>query len=470
MAGECAVTNAVAERVARARRAQQTFAAQSQEFIDRACLAVGWALINPPHNRRLSALAVAETGMGNAADKERKNQRKTLGLLRDIRGQKTTGVVFEDTARGLLEIARPVGVVAALTPSTNPLATPVNKTINALKGGNAIILSPPPQGAKVGAELLTCIHAELRKVGASPDIVQMLLPPSKAATAELMRQADLVVVTGSQRNVRAAYASGTPAVGVGTGNVAVIIDESADLPAAAAKIRMSKTFDNATSCSSENHLIIIGGVYDGMLQALQNEGGVLLGEEDKQKLAAALWREGALNRELIARDMPVFAKGAGLGEVAQKGKFLLVREDGVGAAYPFSGEKLSLVTTVYRAADFAAAKVRAAELLNHQGAGHSLGIYTNSPSRPLELGLELPACRVIVNQAHCFANGGNFDNALPFSLSMGCGTWGGNSISDNMNFRHYINTVRVVHAVAADEPSLKDIFAGYWERFGGNDG
>ena len=459
---DSAGADAVAALVVRARRAQKVFAAQSQAFVDKACLAVGWALLEPETNRRLSKMAVEETGLGNAADKERKNTRKTLGLLRDIRGQKTIGVIHEDPERGLIEIARPAGVVAALTPSTNPLATPVNKTINALKGGNAVILAPPPKGAKVGAILLERICAELDKVGAPPDLVQMLLPPSKPATESLVQQADLVVVTGSQRNVRTAYSSGVPAIGVGAGNVAVIIDETADVAAAAKKITASKIFDNATSCSSENHLVIVDEVYDAMLAALSENGGVLLNDDEKQRLQQHLWTDGALNRDMLARDMPVYAKTAGLSEAAQQARFVMVEENSVGAQYPFSGEKLSLTLTLYRAADFAAAKARTAELLEHQGAGHSVGIHTKDDSRPLELGLELPACRIIVNQAHCFANGGSFDNALPFSLSMGCGTWGKNSVCDNVNFRHYINITRVVRTCEADEPSLEDVFGEYW--------
>ena len=452
--------------VARARKAQTEFAAQSQEFIDTACIAVAWALLEPDANCRLSQMAVEETGLGNAADKEQKNRRKTLGLLRDIRGQKTVGVVREDAARGITEIARPCGIVAALTPSTNPLATPINKTINALKGGNAIILAPPPKGAKVGAALLARIHAELTKIGAPANLVQMLLPPSKEATARLMQCADLVVVTGSQRNVRAAYSSGTPAIGVGAGNVAVIVDETADIADAAAKVCASKTFDNATSCSSENHLIIVDAVYDSMIAALCKTGGVLLDEDDKRRVQKNLWKNGILNREMIARDMPVFAKRAGLSAAAERARFLMAEENGVGNAHPFSSEKLSLVLTIYRAADFAAAKARAAELLNYQGAGHSVGIHTKNDSRSLELGLELKACRIIVNQAHCFANGGSFDNALPFSLSMGCGTWGKNSISDNMNFRHYINTTRVVRPIAAAaEPTLDEFFSEYRAKY-----
>lgn len=412
-------------------------------------------------NRRLCEMAVAETGIGNAVDKQRKNVRKTLGLLRDIRGQKTVGVICEDTISGIVEIARPVGVVAALTPSTNPVATPINKTVNALKCGNAVVLAPPPAAAGTSRVLLGLMRAELKKTGAPEDIVQMLLPPSKEATYELMRQADLTVVTGSQRNVRAAYASGSPTIGVGTGNVAVIVDETADLPDAAKKICSSKIFDNATSCSSENHLVIVSEIYDAMLGALRAAGGVMLSKTDKKRLAETLWQDGALNRQMIARDMPVFAARAGLDEAAARAKFLMVQEDGVGKEFPFSGEKLSLALTVYRARDFHAAKKRLAELLAHQGAGHSVGIHTKNDKRPLELGLKLSTCRVIVNQAHCFATGGSFDNALPFSLSMGCGTWGRNSISDNLNFRHYHNTVRVVRNIPAQEPSIEEIFAGY---------
>ena len=451
----------VNDTVTRARQAQETFARASQAEVDLACLAAAAPVMRDTDNQRLAEMAVAETNLGNVADKIRKNRRKTLGLLRDIRGQKTVGIIAEDRRQGWTEIARPLGIVAALTPSTNPVATPVNKTVNALKGGNAIILAPPPQAAKTGAALLQLIHQELKKIGAPPDLVQMLLPPSKAATARLMQLADFIVVTGSQRNVRGAYSSGTPAVGVGAGNVAVIIDETADPAIAAEKIAASKTFDNATSCSSENHLVIIESAYTATLAALQKAGGILLSPAEKAKLQEKLWIDGALNRQLIARDMPVFAATAGLSEAVAQSRFIMVEENGVGPDFPYSGEKLSLALTLYRAADFAAAKEKVNQLLHHQGAGHSVGIHTEEETRPLELGLTLPACRVIVNQAHCFANGGSFDNALPFSLSMGCGSWGGNSISDNLNHRHFINTVRVIRPIPPDEPTVEDLYADY---------
>lgn len=447
--------------IQRARAAQATFANCSQAELDNACLAVAKPIFDEATNRELCEQAVAETGIGNAADKQKKNTRKTLGLLRDIHGQPSTGIINEDAANGITTIARPLGVVAALTPSTNPIATPINNIINALKGGNAIILAPPPVAANITTKLLSLIHAELKKINIPADIVQALLPPSKAATEALMKKADWVVVTGSQRNVRGAYSSGTPAIGVGAGNVAVIIDETANIEDAAAKITASKTFDNATSCSSENHLIIVDEVYDSMLAALQANGGALLTAAQKQHLQTQLWQDGALNRQLIAKDCAVFCDAAGLKNIPDTARFLMVEETQVGSGAPFSGEKLSLVLTLYKAKDYAAAAKRAHELLTHQGGGHSLGIHTNTTDRPLALGHSHPACRIIINQAHCFANGGSFDNALPFSLSMGCGSWGQNSISDNLNFRHFINTVRVVRTIAENKPTIKSLYANY---------
>src|SRR5688572_25408104 len=259
--------------VARARAAQMVADGYDQARIDELVAAAGWAILEPARNRALAELAVRDTGIGDVEDKVLKNHRKTLGLLRDLHGMKTVGVISEDAATGITEIARPVGVVCAITPSTNPAATPANKIINSLKARNAVIVAPSPKGASTCARLLEFIHAQLDLIGAPRDLVQMLPAPiTKESTAELMRQCDLVVATGSQANVRAAYASGTPAFGVGAGNVASIIDASADLEDAAAKILQSKTFDNATSCSSENSLVLLEPIADAMLAALERRG------------------------------------------------------------------------------------------------------------------------------------------------------------------------------------------------------
>ncbi|MDJ0942737.1 MAG: aldehyde dehydrogenase family protein [Kiloniellales bacterium] len=461
---------AVEDVVTRARRAQQGFAADAdQRRLDRAAKAAAWAVMEPARNRELAELAVATTGLGKVEDKVRKNHRKTLGLLRDLQGLPTCGVIREIPERGLTEIARPIGVVGAVVPSTNPVATPVNNVVNALKCGNAMVLAPSPKGTEVCARLLGYIRAELEKAGLPHDLVQMLPPPaSKAKSQRLMEAADLVIVTGSQANVRAAYRSGTPAIGVGAGNATVIVDETADLAAAAAGIAASKTFDNATSCSSENAVIVHDAVRAPFLEALAAEGGALLDAAERRRLVAALWPEGGrLSHKLLAKDIDAVIREAGLSRLDPAAtRFVVAEERTVGPENPMSGEKLSLALALYGAADFAAAKALAGKILAHQGSGHSLGLYSAKAERALELGLELPTCRVIVNQAHCFATGGAFDNGLPFSLSMGCGSWGGNSIDENLNWRHFLNITRVVRRIPAEEPALEDIFGDYWREVG----
>lgn len=457
----------IEQLVARARNAQRTYEACSQEQVDEVVTAVGWAIVHPGHNEELAKLSVQDTGLGNVADKITKNRRKTMGLLRDLRGAKSVGIIAELPDRGLIEIARPVGVVAAITPSTNPAATPANKIINALKGRNAIIVSPSPKGYSTCARLIEFIHAELDRVGAPRDLVQQIpAPVSKAATAELMIQADLVVATGSQNNVRSAYTSGTPAIGVGAGNVATIVDETANLADAALKIRLSKTFDNATSCSSENSAVIIDSVYDAMLHQLKQQGAVLLDPDQKGRLQSTMWPDGKLSPHVTAKSAREIAALAGLdGPAFEQCSCLLVEETGVGEQFPFSGEKLSPVLTLYRARDFDDAMQRIREVYRYQGAGHSIGIHTADNGRPVRLGLSMPACRIIVNQAHCFATGGSFDNGLPFSLSMGCGTWGRNSISDNLNYRHYLNITRVSWSISPQEPTEDELFGTYLKKF-----
>jgi sulfoacetaldehyde dehydrogenase len=294
--------------------------------------------------------------------------------------------------------------------------------------------------------------------------VQLLAAPvTKEATHELMRRCDLVAATGSQSNIRAAYSSGTPAIGVGMGNVVSIVDASADLADAAAKIAASKTFDNATSCSSENSLAILEPVYDAMLKALGAQGGVLLDAEEKAKLQRFLFPGGKLSADATAQSAKVIAGRAGL---ARSGKFLMVEETGTGPQHPFSGEKLSPVLALYRVRDFDEAIRVTRAVYDYQGKGHSVSLHTTDERQAMRLALELPVARVIVNQAHCFATGGSFDNGLPFSLSMGCGTWGGNSFSDNMHWRHFLNITRISRVIPERVPSEEEIFGAYFRKHG----
>ena len=453
--------------VRRARAAQRAFGMSDQERVDEAVRALAWAVYKPEHATDLAVLAVEDTGLGNIADKIVKKQRKTFGTLRDLLRVKSVGIIEEDRALGLVKYAKPIGIVGAVTPSTNPGATPVNKAMMAIKGRNAIIIAPSPLGYRTTARTVDLMREALSRAGLPPDLVQVVPPPvSKELTRALMEAVDLVVVTGSQDNVRHAYSSGTPAIGVGAGNVPVIIDETANLDDAAAKIAASKTFDNSTSCSSENALIIVDAVYDDAVAALGRAGAYLVAPGKKADIEAALWHGGKLNRHLIAKDASVLAKAFGLPQKALEARFFLVEETGIGHGFPLSGEKLSLVLTAYRARDFADAKDIARRILDHQGRGHSLGIHTTRPERARELAAELDVVRVLVNFAHTFGNGGGFDNGLPFTLSMGCGSWQKNSISENLNYRHFLNITHLVTPIPEDRPSEDDLFGPHWRKYG----
>ena len=450
-----------------ARKAQASINKYSQEQVDELILAVAWEVIQPKNNQELSEMAVEQTGLGDIEDKKRKNRRKTLGLLRDLKDVKSVGIIKDNTKKGITEIARPIGVIGAVVPSTNPIATPLNKVINALKCRNAIILAPSPKGAQVCSRVVELIQQALVRIGAPKNIVQSLPEPiSKEDTNELSRLVDLIVATGSQNNIQRALQSGTPTLGVGVGNVPSIIDDTANLEEASHKIMTSKTFDNATSCSSENSIIIVESVYESMIQSLKKEGGSLLNSQEKDILKKSMWNDnGIINRDIIAKKSNEIASLAGLGDNHLNSKFLMVEEQNVGSEHPFSMEKLSPVLAVYKAQNFDHAVEVATEILNNQGKGHSCSIHSQNQDNVLRLGLELPVCRIIVNQAHCFATGGNFDNGLPFSLSMGCGTWGNNVTDENLNYKHYLNITKIVKTIKANEPSEEDIFSNYWKKY-----
>ena len=453
--------------VASARAAQLRFEANgSQARYDRAAQAAAWAIMEPSRNTHLAELAVQTTGLGNVPDKITKNHRKTLGLMRDISTAKTYGIISDNAETGITEIARPIGVIGAVVPSTNPAATPANNIINALKCGNAIVLSPSPKGVPACEALIGYIHAEFDKIGEDRDLVQMVQGKgSKEKTQRLLEISDLIVVTGSQNNVKRAYTSGTPALAVGAGNVTVIVDETCNLDAAAEKITASKTFDNATSCSSENSMVVVEAIYDDFMIALAKAGGARV--TDEAAIIAKLWPDGHLNRSVIAQDADKMLQALGMeNDVPQNTKFLAVETKGIGPDHPLSGEKLSRVAALYRARDFDDALKVTKEIMAYQGAGHSVGLYSNNPDRALQVGMKIPTCRVIVNQAHTFATGGSFTNGMPFSLSMGCGSWGGNSIDDNVHWKHFMQTTKIIREIPPREPKVEDIFSDYWKAAG----
>ena len=453
--------------IGRGREAMSLFLGSDQARVDEVVTAIAWSIYQTENATRLAKQAVENTGLGNVRDKITKNQRKTFGTLRDLLRVRTVGIIADDPQRGIVQYAKPVGVVAAITPSTNPVATPVNKAMMAVKGRNAVVIGPSPAGWPATATTVDLIRKELSRVDAPADLVQVLpAPVSKERTQKLMRAADLVVVTGSQNNVQSAYSSGTPAIGVGAGNVPVIIDSSADLARAAQKICASKTFDNSTSCSSENAIIVLDDVYDAAMEALVQAGGYRTDPSEKLQIEKHLWINGNLNPRLTARDSAVFARAVGLSGAAKEAQFFMVEESHFSADSRFADEKLSLVLTVYRARDLDDAIGIIQGVLGVQGRGHSCGIHTADPEHARRLAEKIDVVRVLVNQAHTFGNGGSFDNGLNFTLSMGCGTWGGNSISENLNYRHFINVTHLSTTVEEDRPSERDLFGPYWAKYG----
>ena len=461
----------VKDLIAKARAAMADYARQisagGQERIDEAVTALAWSIYKPENAKRFAEVAVDVTGLGNVESKIIKNTRKTFGTLRDLLRVKSTGIIEEIPEKGLVKYAKPVGVVAAGTPSTNPSATPVNKAMMAIKGGNAIIMAPPPNAWDATNPVIEEMRAALRHIGLPEDLVQMLPKPiTRQLTTRLMELADLVVVTGSQKNVSNAYKSGKPALGVGLGNAPVIVNSSADLDAAAHKIMLSKTFDNATSCSSENAVVIVDDVYDAMIEAFRRQGGYMSTPEERSRIVERLWVNGQLNRSVIAQGPAALIKEFELSDKANGCKFVMAEETGIGKAHPLSGEKLSLVLTIYRAKDFADAKKRVKDILDYQGRGHSCGIHTQNMDNARELAADTDVVRVLINQAHTFGNGGGFDNSLPFTLTMGCGTWQANSIDDNLSWRNFVNITHLVNTIPEDKPTEEALFGAYWAKYG----
>ena len=458
---------AIAALVCRAGAAMDRFGNDDQDCVDQTVRALAWAVYNPRNAALLAEMAVQDTGLGNVESKIVKNRRKTFGTLRDLMRVKSVGIIEEDPSRGLVRYGKPVGVVAALCPSTNPSATPVNKAMMAIKGGNAIIIAPSPAGYRTSARTVSLMRAELRKCGQPQDLVQVLpLPVTRQATRWLVSQADLAVITGSQNNVGTAMKTGTVSIGVGPGNVPVIIDSSADVTDAVNKIRRSKTFDHATSCSSENSLIIHTDIYEEAIAQLVSAGGWRCSPDDCGRVKNVLWHNGKLNRQVIAKNPAVTARACGLPVEAEQSQFFMVEQDAIDGAHGFADEKLSLFVTVYRAGSFDQAMELARGILAVRGRGHSVGIHTRNIDHARRLAESTDVVRVLVNQAHTFGNGGSFDNCLPFTLSMGGGTWAGNSISENLNYRHFINVTHLVTTIAEDKPSEEELFGSYWEQVG----
>jgi sulfoacetaldehyde dehydrogenase len=463
---EYCMSDEIKALVERARAAQEQIEFWSQERVDEMVAAVGWEVYRKDHAEACARLAADETGMGVYEHKLAKHQKKTLGTLRDLCGLKTVGVIEENQEKGLLKIAKPIGVLGALTPVTNATSTIACNGLPALKCRNAIIFAPHPK-AKASCNLTAEYMREgLRKVRAPMDLVLNIKEPTVELSQELMRSVDLVIATGGAPLVKVAYSSGKPAYGVGAGNSTVVVDETADLKDAATKIRDGKIFDNATSCSSENSVVIQETVYDTMVSLLRGLGGHLCSPQEKAKLKDLMWPDGVhLGRDHVGQHAQKIAALAGI-QVASEVSFLMVESHEVGAADPFSGEKLSPVLTVWKYKEFEEAVCLVRDITRFSGYGHSCGIHTTNDAHMLELATRAKVSRVMVRQTQPYGNSGNYDNGMPFGLTLGCGTWGGNITNENIHWKHMVNITWVSKPIAPWIPDENKIFGAHWAKYG----
>jgi sulfoacetaldehyde dehydrogenase len=425
-----------------------------------------WAVAREDRSEEIARFTLEETQLGNYEGKYLKIHRKTRATLMDIIDDKSVGVIEEDKARNIVKIAKPVGVIGALSPSTNPEATPVIKAISAVKGRNAIIIAPHPRAKLTNKKICDYMREAIVALGGPADLVQSIDVPSLDKTNELMRQCDRILATGGAAMVSAAYSSGTPALGVGVGNAVITVDDTADLDEAAEKIRISKTLDLAASCSSDNAVLVFASVYDAFLDKLKHEGGYVIEGEDKAKLQRVLWHDGHLNAGIVAQHAVTIAGQAGI-DIPEGKQFLIVPETGAGPDYPFSGEKLTVTMALYKVRDIDEAIEMTNKIQAYQGQGHSCGIYSYNDDNIMKLALATHTSRVMVNQPQAPSNSGNLWNGMRQTFSLGCGSWGGNSINHNITWRDLVNETWVSKPLAKTKviPSDEVLFGAVMGKF-----
>ncbi len=451
------------ELFARARKAQATIATYDQARVDRLAQCVAWAAGNAPTFARLGRMGVEESGVGDAEGRIGKRH-KVLGVLRDALRQRSVGLIEEDPVRGLARYAKPAGVIASLIPMTNPELTPIVTSIYALKARDCVIFSPHPRTKKTTNEVVGLMRAGLRAIGEPEDFLLCLSSPNVAQVGRLMSTADLVMATGGPAMVRAAYSSGRPAYGVGAGNSTMVIDETADVVEAARNTRMSKTSDFGSGCSADGNLIVHASIFEAMVAQLQKEGGYLVAPEQRAALAAAMWDEkGARRVATVARSAPDMAEAAGFAVPAGT-KFLMVMGDGIGRDHPFSKEKLTTVLALYKyEGEFENALTMMEAIYEVGGKGHSCGIYSFDDEHIHRLALRAPVTRIMVRQPQSKANAGSFNNGMPMTSSLGCGTWGGNIVSENVALKHYLNNTWVARPIPEDKPPEAELFGEFYD-------
>ena len=434
---------ALQERMTLMRKAQREFAKFTQEQVDHiffeAAMAANKARIP------LAKMAVEETGMGVMEDKVIKNHYASEYIYHAYRSTKTVGVLEEDPAFGIKKIAEPIGLVAAVIPTTNPTSTAIFKALLCLKTRNAILISPHPRAKKCTAEAARIVYEAAVKAGAPEGIIGCIEFPSLELTGELMHEADIILATGGPGMVHAAYSSGKPALGVGAGNTPVIIDETADIKLAVSSIIHSKTFDNGMICASEQSVTVLDSVYDEVRAEFARRGCYFLKGDELDQVRHTILINGALNAKIVGQSAHTIAALAGV-DVPEETKILIGEVESVELSEEFAHEKLSPVLAMYHAKDFDEALDKAEKLVCDGGHGHTASLYIHPAQKEkiMKHAERMEACRIVINTPSSFGGIGDLYNfKMAPSLTLGCGTWGGNSVSENVGVKHLLNVKTV---------------------------
>ena len=453
------VDTQVQELVAQARLAQATFELFSQEQVDAIVKGIGKYVYD--NAAELAKLAVDETEIGVYEDKILKNKGKARIIWNSLKGKKSRGIIGEDSEANMVFVAKPMGVVGAVTPITNPIVTPMCNAMFSIKTGNAVIFAPHPKAQKCTRVLTEGFMKVVKDNGGPDNLVQTLTHVSIEATQELMQAVNVIVATGGAAMVKAAYSSGNPSFGVGAGNVPVIVDEDAELADATEKIVAGASFDNGIICSHEQFVLVPDEKYTAALESFEATGKVWFTEDETvvQKFRDVVFPDGQLNRDVVGKSCRAIGAMAGV-DVPETARIILLPAKGAGPEDVLAKEKLCPVVAILPYKDFNEAVAKAKANLLVEGAGHSAGLHSGNEANIRYAGLELPVSRLVVNQPCSFAAGGSLTNGFAATTTLGCGSWGGNSISENLDYKHLMNVSRIGKVIEDKQvPTDEEIWA-----------
>jgi succinate-semialdehyde dehydrogenase len=433
----------VASLMRKEKAAQREYEKFDQQQVDQVVKEVGRVIFD--NAVELARMAVDETRMGVFEDKIKKNQGKARIIWNSIKNKKSVGIINVDDETGIVEVAKPMGVIGVVTPCTNPIVTPMCNAMFALKGRNAIIVAPHPRAKKCAKYIVDLFNNAIKKYNTPENLIQVIEEPNVELTNELMRAVDVIVATGGMGMVKAAYSSGKPAFGVGAGNVQCIIDRKVDIKETVPKIISGRIFDNGIICSGEQTVIAPEEEYDRIIEEFKANGAYYIEDaEEKNRLRNALFPNGVMNKGLVGQSIQRVADEAGI-KIPEGTKLILVKADGIGKEDLLCKEKMCSVIATFKYKDFSDAVKIAQANLDVEGRGHSVSIHSNNKENIEYAADNLTVSRVLINQICATMNGGSFFNGLAATTTLGCGSWGNNSISENLDYKHLINVSRIAY-------------------------